>query len=181
MNIIPTPLQDVLILEPRIFGDDRGFFLESFNLQKFREQTGIKENFVQDNHSKSCQFVLRGMHYQTRHTQGKLVRVIEGEIFDAVVDLRQHSPNFGQWYGVTLSAENFRQLWVPKGFAHGFVVTSPVAQVLYKTTDYYAPEYEQSLLYNDPDIHIDWPLQGNQPILSAKDKAGLPFIKAHRF
>ncbi len=181
MKIIPTPLNDVLIIEPRIFGDHRGFFFESFNLQKFRELTGVMDEFVQDNHSLSQQYVLRGMHYQTKKTQGKLVRVIEGEIYDAVVDLRKDSSTFGQSFGIFLNAEKHLQLWVPKGFAHGFVVTSKQAQVLYKTTDYYAPEYEQSLLFDDPDIHIDWPLNGNPPLLSDKDRAGVSFKDAHYF
>jgi len=181
MKVIETPLNDVFIVEPKIFGDDRGFFFESFNLNKFRELTGVSDEFVQDNHSKSQQSVLRGLHYQTQQTQGKLVRVIEGEIYDAVIDLRQKSSTFGQSFGLLLNAKQHQQLWVPKGFAHGFVVTSQEAQVLYKTTDYYAPEYEQSIIWNDKDLDIPWPLNGISPLLSAKDKEGHSFKNAHYF
>ncbi|MFZ6674844.1 dTDP-4-dehydrorhamnose 3,5-epimerase [Undibacterium sp. Xuan67W] len=169
MQVTPTNLPEVMIIEPRVFGDDRGFFYESFNAKKFAELTGVDLNFVQDNHSKSAKNVLRGLHYQIQQAQGKLVRVIAGEVFDVAVDLRKSSPRFGQWTGVTLSAENQRQLWIPPGFGHGFVVTSDTAEFLYKTTDYWAPEYERSLQWNDPAIGIDWPLQG-EPVMSAKDQ-----------
>jgi len=172
MNIIPTEIPDVLIIEPKVFGDDRGFFFESFNCMKFAEKTGIKTEFVQDNHSRSGKNVLRGLHYQLQQTQGKLLRVVAGEIFDIAVDIRQSSPTFGKWVGCMLSGENKRQFWVPPGFAHGFLVVSEIADVLYKTTDYYAPQHERSILWNDPDIGIDWPLNGAEPILSAKDEAG---------
>jgi dTDP-4-dehydrorhamnose 3,5-epimerase len=181
MKVIETPLNDVFIIEPEIFGDDRGFFFESFNLKQFRQLTGVMDDFVQDNHSKSQQSVLRGLHYQTQQTQGKLVRVIAGEIYDVAVDLRQTSSTFGQIFGLLLDAEKHQQLWVPKGFAHGFVVTSKEAQVLYKTTDYYAPEYEQSINWNDQDLNIPWPLNGRTPALSSKDKQGHSFKDAHYF
>ena len=177
MNIIATEIPDVLIIEPRIFGDDRGFFYESYNEKAFTEKTGVKLNFVQDNHSRSTQNVLRGLHYQIQQAQGKLVRVISGEVFDVAVDLRKSSPTFGQWIGCLISAANKRQIWVPPGFAHGFVVVSESAEFLYKTTDYYAPQYERTLLWNDPDLAIDWPLSG-EPILSAKDQAGQPLKTA---
>ena len=171
MKIIPTSLPDVLLIEPRVFPDSRGFFFESYQKKQFQE-AGIDADFVQDNHSKSCQGTLRGLHYQIRQAQGKLVRVIAGEVFDVAVDLRRHSPTFGQWVGDYLSAENKRMLWVPAGFAHGFYVTSAEAEVVYKASDYYAPEWERSLLWNDPAIGISWPVQGQPPILSAKDAAG---------
>ena len=171
MKIIPTSLPDVLLIEPRVFPDSRGFFFESYQKKQFQEG-GIDADFVQDNHSKSCQGTLRGLHYQIRQAQGKLVRVIAGEVFDVAVDLRRHSPTFGQWVGDYLSAENKRMLWVPAGFAHGFYVTSAEAEVVYKASDYYAPEWERSLLWNDPAIGISWPVQGQPPILSAKDAAG---------
>jgi dTDP-4-dehydrorhamnose 3,5-epimerase len=171
MKVIPTALPDVLIIEPHVFGDERGFFFESFNERKFRELTGITLPFVQDNHSKSARGVLRGLHYQVQQAQGKLVRVVAGAVYDVAVDLRRSSPNFGKWVGVELSGENKRQLWVPPGFGHGFVVTSDSAEFLYKTTDYYAPEYERSILWNDPALGIDWPVEG-EPSLSGKDKAG---------
>ncbi|MCS6812002.1 MAG: dTDP-4-dehydrorhamnose 3,5-epimerase [Cyanobacteria bacterium] len=177
MNIVPSEIPDVLILEPRVFGDDRGFFFESYNEQVFCEKTGLSVRFVQDNHSKSVKNVLRGLHYQIQQAQGKLVRVIAGEIYDVAVDIRRSSPTFGQWTGVSLSADNKRQVWVPPGFAHGFVVVSDSAEVLYKTTDYYAPAYERSILWNDPDLGIDWKLEG-EPILSKKDQAGTPFATA---
>ena len=158
-----------------------GFFFESFNQKNFTEKTGITSEFVQDNHSRSVKGVLRGLHYQIQQTQGKLLRVIAGEIFDVAVDMRKSSPNFGEWVGCILSAENKRQFWIPPGFAHGFVVISDIAEVLYKTTDYYAPEYERSLLWNDPDLGIDWPLEGITPILSAKDQAGQPLKTADFF
>ncbi len=169
-TVIPTAIPEVLILEPRVFGDARGFFLESFNARDFAQATGMNVEFVQDNHSKSAQGVLRGLHYQIQHAQGKLVRVVEGEVFDVAVDLRKSSPTFGKWVGVNLSADNHRQLWVPPGFAHGFVVLSESAQFLYKTTDYWYPEHERSLLWNDPAIGIDWPIDA-QPLLAAKDAA----------
>ncbi|SKB12151.1 dTDP-4,deoxyrhamnose 3,5 epimerase [Planktothrix sp. PCC 11201] len=181
MNIIPTSIPDVFIIEPKVFGDERGFFFESFNQKIFTEKTGITLEFVQDNHSRSVKGVLRGLHYQMQHTQGKLLRVIAGEIFDVAVDMRKSSPHFGEWVGCILSAENKRQFWIPPGFAHGFVVISDIAEVLYKTTDYYAPEYERSLLWNDPDLGIDWPLEGITPILSAKDQAGQPLKTAEFF
>lgn len=181
MNIIPTSIPDVLIIEPKVFGDERGFFFESFNQKIFTEKTGITLEFVQDNHSRSVRGVLRGLHYQMQHTQGKLLRVIAGEIFDVAVDMRKSSPHFGEWVGCILSSENKRQFWIPPGFAHGFVVISEIAEVLYKTTDYYAPEYERSLLWNDPDLGIDWPLEGITPILSAKDQAGQPLKTAEFF
>jgi dTDP-4-dehydrorhamnose 3,5-epimerase len=166
---IPTALPEVLILEPKVFGDERGFFYESFNARNFEETTGLTCSFVQDNHSKSNQGVLRGMHYQIQHPQGKLVRVVAGEVFDAAVDIRRNSANFGKWVGVRLSAENKRQLWVPEGFAHGFLVLSESAEFLYKTTDYWYPEHERSISWNDPAVGIDWPLAG-APVLSAKDE-----------
>ena len=181
MNVIQTEIADVLILEPRVFGDDRGFFFESFNAKVFQEKTGLDLNFVQDNHSRSLKNVLRGLHYQIQQAQGKLVRVVAGEIFDVAVDIRKNSPTFGSWVSCILSAENKRQFWVPAGFAHGFLVTSDSAEVLYKTTDYYAPQYERSLLWNDPKLAIAWPLAGNQPILSAKDQAGLTLPMAEVF
>lgn len=171
MKIIQTELPDVLIIEPRVFGDERGFFLESFNEQALRDKADLSFRWVQDNHSRSCQNVLRGLHYQIQQPQGKLVRVISGEIFDVAVDIRKSSRYFGQWVGVHLSAENKQQLWVPPGFAHGFLVLSDDAEVLYKTTDYYAPEHERSILWNDPNLAIAWPIQ-EAPMLSAKDQQG---------
>ena len=180
MKVTPTALPEVLILEPQSFGDERGFFFESYNARKFEQLTGVAANFVQDNHSKSAKGVLRGMHYQIQQPQGKLVRVIAGAIFDAVVDMRKSSPFFGRWVGVELSAENRRQLWVPPGFAHGFLVTSASAECLYKTTDYWAPEHERSILWNDPEIAIDWPLSG-APMLSGKDSKGALLADADVF
>ena len=171
MKVTPTAIPEVLILEPQVFGDDRGFFYESYNARKFEQLTGIAANFVQDNHSRSARNVLRGLHYQVRHPQGKLVRVLAGAIFDVVVDLRRSSPFFGRWVGTELSAENRQQLWVPSGFAHGFVVTSEVAECAYKTTDYWAPEDERTILWNDPELGIEWPLSG-PPMLSGKDSQG---------
>jgi dTDP-4-dehydrorhamnose 3,5-epimerase len=180
MTIIPSAIPDALIIEPKVFGDDRGFFYVSFNDREFAEKTGVKTNFVQDNHSRSAKNVLRGLHYQIQQPQGKLVRAVVGEVYDVIVDIRKSSPYFGQWVGVSLSAENKRQLWVPPGFAHGFLVLSDFAEVLYKTTDYYAPDYERSLLWNDPDIGIDWPFAA-LPILSAKDQAGKTVKNAELF
>ncbi len=171
MNVVPTNIPDVLILEPKVFGDDRGFFLESYNERVFAELTGIKAQFVQDNHSRSQKGVLRGLHYQIQQPQGKLVRVVNGSVFDVAVDIRKSSATFGHWVGVELSAKNHRQLWVPPGFAHGFVVLSDSADFLYKTTDYYAPEHERCIIWNDPSIGIVWPID-NEPLLSTKDKAG---------
>ncbi|MDB9313748.1 dTDP-4-dehydrorhamnose 3,5-epimerase [Spirulina sp. CS-785/01] len=172
MNVTPTSLPDVLVLEPKIFQDERGFFFESYNARKFEEETGCSPQFVQDNHSRSVRHTLRGLHYQIKQPQGKLVRVIVGEIFDVAVDLRKSSPTFGQWTGCRLSAENKAQMWVPVGFAHGFLVLSEVAEVLYKTTDFYAPQHERSLLWNDTKVGVEWPLS-DCPILSQKDKQGL--------
>lgn len=180
MQIQTTALPGVLIIEPTVFGDDRGFFYESFNQKRFAELTGITRDFVQDNHSKSAKGVLRGLHYQIQQAQGKLVRVTAGEVFDVAVDIRKSSPTFGQWVGVVLSATNKRQLWIPEGFAHGFMVTSDHAEFLYKTTDYWAPEFERSILWNDPAIGIDWPLDG-EPLLSGKDKVGALLANADVF
>jgi dTDP-4-dehydrorhamnose 3,5-epimerase len=170
VKVTPTALPDVKLVEPRVFGDARGFFMESWNDRTLRD-AGIDATFVQDNHSRSGQRVLRGLHYQIRHPQGKLVRVVAGEVFDVAVDMRRSSPTFGRWVGVTLSEHDKRMLWVPAGFAHGFLVLSPSADFLYKTTDYYHPEYERTLLWNDADVGIDWPLDG-EPLLAAKDAAG---------
>lgn len=180
MNVTRTAIPDVLVIEPKVFGDDRGFFYESFNGPEFEALTGVKTNFVQDNHSRSARNVLRGLHYQVRHPQGKLVRVVMGEVFDVAVDLRSSSPTFGKWVGVTLSAANKRQLWVPEGFAHGFVVTSDYAEFLYKTTDTWHPEHERSLLWRDSTLHIDWPLQG-EPLLAAKDAGAKTLREAEVF
>ena len=180
MNVIQTAIPGVVIIEPKVFGDDRGFFYESYNHQRFEELTGTAPVFVQDNHSRSARGVLRGLHYQIQQTQGKLVRVTSGEVFDVCVDLRRSSPTFGKSVSVILSAENHRQFWVPPGFAHGFLVTSDSAEFLYKTTDYYAPQYERSLLWNDPVLGIEWPLQ-QDPLLSVKDKAGIPLASAEVF
>lgn len=180
MQVIATTIPDVLILEPKVFGDSRGFFLESFNANTFKESTGLDVQFVQDNHSRSARGVLRGMHYQIQQPQGKLVRVVQGEVFDVAVDMRKQSPTFGQWTGVYLSAENNRQFWVPPGFAHGFVVLSEVADFLYKTTDYYAPQYEACLKWDDPTVGIVWPLNC-APALSAKDQNGFSWLDAPKF
>jgi dTDP-4-dehydrorhamnose 3,5-epimerase len=177
MQIIPTTIPDVLILEPKVFGDDRGFFFESFNERSWRDLTGIDLHFVQHNHSRSAGGVLRGLHYQIQQPQGKLVRVVVGEVFDVAVDIRRSSPSFGQTFGTLLSAENKRQMWVPPGFAHGFCVTSDVAEFLYLTTEYYAPEHERCIAWNDPDLAIRWPLAG-EPNVSAKDRDGRPFKDA---
>jgi dTDP-4-dehydrorhamnose 3,5-epimerase len=170
-TVTTTPIEGVLVLEPKVFGDARGFFFESFNARDFEQATGLKREFVQDNHSKSAKGVLRGMHYQVQHAQGKLVRVTHGAVFDAVVDIRKGSSTYGQWFGCELSAENKKQMWVPEGLAHGFLVTSEGAEFLYKTTDYYHPEFERSLLWNDADVGIDWPLHllDAAPLLAAKD------------
>ncbi|MCG2583471.1 dTDP-4-dehydrorhamnose 3,5-epimerase [Massilia sp. TS11] len=180
MKITPTALPEVLLIEPQVFGDDRGFFFESYNERKFRDLTGLQLEFVQDNHSKSAKNVLRGIHYQIQQAQGKLVRCTAGSVFDVAVDLRKSSPRFGQWVGVELSGENKRQLWVPPGFGHGFVVTSDSAEFLYKTTDYWAPEFERSVLWNDPTLNIAWPIDG-QPLLSKKDVEGKRLDEAELF
>jgi dTDP-4-dehydrorhamnose 3,5-epimerase len=171
----------LLLMTPRVFGDERGFFLESFNARDFRAASGIEPLFVQDNHSRSARHVLRGLHYQIRQAQGKLVRVILGEVFDVAVDLRRASPTFGMWAGVRLSAANRQQLWIPPGFAHGFLTLSDAAELLYKATDYYAPEHERRILWNDPDLGIAWPLAGETPILSAQDRQGAAFHAAEHF
>jgi dTDP-4-dehydrorhamnose 3,5-epimerase len=180
MNVIETSLPGVLVIEPQIFSDTRGFFFESFNEYAFGQQTGVGRRFVQDNHSHSAQHVLRGLHYQIRQPQGKLVRVVAGEVFDVAVDLRASSPTFGQWTGVYLSAANRRMFWIPEGFAHGFLVVSSSADVLYKTTAYWAQQEERCILWNDPDLDIDWPLTA-APVLSSKDQLGLPFLQAEVF
>ena len=180
MRFISTTIPDVIVIEPKVFADERGFFLESYQKRLFSE-AGIPFDFIQDNHSKSQQGVLRGLHYQIQQAQGKLVRVITGEIFDVAVDIRKHSPTFGKWVGDYLSAENKKMLWVPAGFAHGFYVTSPTAEVLYKTTDYYAPQWERSIIWNDPTVNIDWPIDGITPILSQKDAAGKLLTEAELF
>ena len=180
MHIQTTAIPDLFIIEPKVFGDNRGFFYESFNACRFAELTGITKNFVQDNHSKSSKNVLRGLHYQIQQPQGKLVRVVAGEVFDVAVDIRKNSPTFGQWLGVTLSADNKRQFWIPEGFAHGFLVTSESAEFLYKTTDYYAPQHERSILWNDPAIGIEWPID-TAPLLSEKDKVAQLLANAEVF
>jgi len=180
MNVIKTEIPGVLILEPRVFGDERGFFFESLNQRVFEEKTGLKPRFAQDNHSRSARNVLRGLHYQITQPQAKLVRVAVGEVFDVAVDLRKSSATFGRWVGTTLSAENKRQLWIPEGFAHGFLVLSDSADFLYKTTDYYAPEHERCVIWNDSEIGIKWPLKG-EPILAAKDQAGKLLKEAELF
>jgi dTDP-4-dehydrorhamnose 3,5-epimerase len=179
MKVQATQIAGVLIVEPTVFGDDRGFFLESFNERSMRE-IGIDAHFVQDNHSRSQRNVLRGLHYQINQPQGKLVRVVRGSVFDVAVDIRRNSPTFRKWVGVELSAENKRMFWLPPGMAHGFVVLSDSADFLYKATDYYAPEFERTILWNDPDLGIEWPLVG-EPVLSSKDAAGLPFREADVF
>jgi dTDP-4-dehydrorhamnose 3,5-epimerase len=180
MQVVQTAIPDVLILEPKVFGDDRGFFFESFNQQTFQNLTGIKANFVQDNHSKSAANVLRGLHYQIEQAQGKLVRVTSGEVFDVAVDIRRKSATFGKWVGVLLSAENKRQMWIPPGFAHGFVVLKDNTEFLYKTTDYYAPQYERCIRWDDPAIGVEWPVS-QPPILSVKDQQGLLLSQAEVF
>jgi dTDP-4-dehydrorhamnose 3,5-epimerase len=180
MKILQTELPDVLIIEPKVFGDSRGFFFESFNPQAFREMTGLTVDFVQDNHSRSLQNVLRGLHYQIRQPQGKLVRVISGEVFDVAVDIRRSSPTFGKWVSDYLSAENKKQIWVPPGFAHGFLVISETAEFLYKTTDYWAPEHERCIRWNDPVLNVQWPITGD-PLVSEKDEKGAFFQDAEVF
>lgn len=181
MQATPLAIPDVMLIEPKVFGDARGFFFESFNQRAFNEATGTNHQFVQDNHSRSARGVLRGLHYQIRQPQGKLVRVVSGAVFDVAVDLRRSSPTFGRWVGEVLSAENQRQLWVPPGFGHGFLVLSDEAEFLYKTTDYYAPAHERCLAWNDPEIGIQWPVAGMVPALSAKDAAGLSIGQAELF
>jgi len=177
LKLLPTSIPEVLLIEPKIFVDERGFFFESYQKELYTK-AGVPFDFVQDNHSKSQQGTLRGLHYQIQQAQGKLVRVIHGEVFDVAVDIRRSSPTFGKWAGDYLSSANKRTLWVPPGFAHGFYVTSPDAEVLYKATDYYAPQWERSIAWNDPDINIEWPINGSIPILSKKDKAGLSLKEA---
>lgn len=181
MNVIRTAIPDVLIIEPKVFGDARGFFLESFNQKAFAEATGLGLEFVQDNHSRSGKGVLRGLHYQIQQPQGKLVRVVRGRVFDVAVDIRKHSMAFGKWVGTELSEDNHRQFWVPPGFAHGFVVLSDSADFLYKTTDYYAPQFERTIAWNDPEIGIEWPQMDAAPLLSAKDQAGASLSAAELF
>lgn len=180
MQVQRTAIPEVLILEPQVFGDARGFFFESFNQRRWQEQTSLVTKFVQENHSRSVRNVLRGLHYQIQQPQGKLVRVIVGEVFDVAVDLRRSSPYFGKWVGIHLSAENKKQFWVPEGFGHGFVVLSEVAEFLYLTTDYYAPEHERAIIWNDPNLAIDWPITG-KPLLSAKDQAAPGFNEAELY
>jgi len=177
MRVSETTIADLLIIEPKVYGDDRGFFFESFNQKVWEEKTGLQTVFVQDNHSRSVKNVLRGLHYQVQHPQGKLVHVTSGEVFDVAVDIRKNSSTFGRWLGVILSAENKRQLWVPEGFAHGFLVLSEVAEFMYKTTDYWYPEYERSIIWNDPDLGIEWPIVG-EPILASKDAEAMSFRKS---
>jgi dTDP-4-dehydrorhamnose 3,5-epimerase len=180
MNVIPTALPEVLILEPKVFGDARGFFFESYNRRAFREATGLDPEFVQDNHSRSARGVLRGLHYQIRQPQGKLVRVVSGAVWDVAVDLRRSSPNFGRYAAAELSAENKRMMWIPEGFGHGFLVVSDAAEFLYKTTDYWAPEHERCIRWNDPDLALPWPVQGT-PLVSAKDAQGSAVATAEVF
>ncbi len=180
MKVFPTSIPEVLVIEPVMYGDERGFFLESYNRKLFAEATGLDPDFVQDNHSRSARNVLRGMHYQSKNPQGKLIRVVAGEVYDVVVDLRGKSPTRGKWTGGRLSGENKRMLWVPPGFAHGFLVLSECAEVLYKTTEYYAPQFEHSILWNDEDVAIKWPLT-SEPTLSNKDRAGIRFADAELF
>jgi dTDP-4-dehydrorhamnose 3,5-epimerase len=180
MKVTPTSIPDVLVIEPQVFGDARGYFYECFNARKFRDLAGLEPSFLQDNHSRSAKGVLRGLHYQIRQPQGKLVRVVAGEVFDVAVDIRKNSPSFGQWVGQTLSAENKKQLWIPAGFAHGFLVVSDYAEFLYKTTDYWAPEYERCIMWNDPDLAVHWPIEGN-PSLSARDAKGSAFKQCEVF
>jgi dTDP-4-dehydrorhamnose 3,5-epimerase len=178
MKVTATAIADVLLIEPKVFGDARGFFYESFNQAAFNQATGLDLTFVQDNHSKSSQGVLRGLHYQVQQPQGKLVRVVAGEVFDVAVDIRKDSPTYGKWVGVLLNATNHHQLWIPPGLAHGFVVLSETAEFLYKTTDYYAPAHERCIAWNDPTLAIEWPPMESAPKLSAKDMAGVAFVDA---
>lgn len=180
MKVIETEIPDVLVIEPDVFGDDRGFFFESYNKQKFEEALGSTVDFVQDNHSLSSRGVLRGLHYQIKQPQGKLVRVVDGNVFDVAVDIRRSSATYGKWVGVELSAQNKRQLWVPGGFAHGFLVTSERAEFLYKTTDYYAPEFERCIRWDDRQLAIEWPVEG-EPVVSDKDANGDSFLNADVF
>jgi len=180
MKIVETTIPDVKIIEPKVFGDNRGFFFESFNERQWGQLTGLDIRFVQHNHSKSCANVLRGLHYQIQNPQGKLVRVVSGEVFDVAVDIRRASPTFGKWFGSILSAENKRQMWVPPGFAHGFCVTSESAEFLYLTTDYWMPEHERCIAWNDPELAINWHLSG-EPLVSAKDQLGTPFKDAETY
>lgn len=180
MNVTSTNIPDVLVFEPKVFGDDRGFFYESFNAKVFEQATGLKHSFVQDNHSKSTKGVLRGLHYQIEQSQGKLVRATQGEVFDVAVDLRKSSATYGQWAGVVLSAENKKSMWVPPGFAHGFLVLSDTAEFLYKTTDFYAPAHEWILKWDDPTLGVEWPVDGS-PVVSAKDEAGLSLSEVKTF
>ncbi len=181
MNVIKGDIEGLLILEPKVFGDARGFFMESYNAKTFAELTGLQLDFVQDNHSRSARGVLRGLHYQLQQPQGKLVRVVSGRVWDVAVDMRRSSPTFGKWQGLELSAENNRQFWVPAGFAHGFVVLSEFADFLYKTTDYYAPAHERCLMWNDPTVGVQWPLEGIAPQLSGKDQQGLAFADCETY
>ena len=181
MKVTRLAIPDVVLIEPKVFGDARGFFFESFNQKAFNDATGTNHQFVQDNHSRSSKGVLRGLHYQIQQPQGKLVRVVRGAVFDVAVDIRKSSPTFGQWVAEELSEDNHRQLWVPPGFAHGFVVLSDIAEFLYKTTDYYAPQFERCIAWNDPDLAIDWPNMGMAPLLSAKDGAGRKLSNADCF
>lgn len=180
MKFTPLSIPEILLITPKVFRDERGFFFESWQQQVFSD-AGIRADFVQDNHSRSIKNVLRGLHYQIRQPQGKLIRVIVGEVFDVAVDLRRSSPTFGKWAGAVLSAENFQMLWIPPGFAHGFLVLSDIAEFVYKATDFYAPQYERTIRWNDPQIQIDWPLQGQTPILSTKDANGAAFQNAEVF
>jgi dTDP-4-dehydrorhamnose 3,5-epimerase len=180
MKVVTTAIPEILVLEPRVFGDDRGFFFESYNQKAFLEDTGLDVAFVQDNHSKSARNVLRGLHYQIAHAQGKLVRAVQGAVWDVAVDIRKSSPTFGRHVAMELSAENKRMMWVPPGFAHGFVVLTETAEFLYKTTDYWYPEHERSILWNDPALGLEWPLSG-APLLSAKDVSGVPLANAELF
>jgi len=181
LSIVRTAIPEALIIDPKLFGDARGFFLESFNEKAFAEATGLDVSFVQDNHSRSARGVLRGLHYQIQQPQGKLVRVVRGSVFDVAVDIRRQSPTFGKWVGVELSEDNHRQFWVPPGFAHGFVVLSESADFLYKTTDYYAPQFERTIAWDDPEIGIEWPDLGMAPLLSAKDQTGASLSTAELF
>ena len=181
MKATRLAIPEVVLIEPKVFGDARGFFFESFNQKAFNEATGTNHQFVQDNHSRSAKGVLRGLHYQIQQPQGKLVRVVRGAVLDVAVDIRKSSPTFGQWVAEELSEDNHRQLWVPPGFAHGFVVLSEMAEFLYKTTDYYAPAFERCIAWDDPTLAIDWKLSGRQPLLSAKDAQGLPLATAELF